>query len=200
MEGDPEIWDKVKSNLVQYYDQVIQKEMAAAELDCQYALRAIQDLLGLERQNQLLGLSGQDADGNNIPIVNDLWGKIDKLGKIWRECKKGYLVSGESNRVSFSGQICGLDKPFSIEATFPGGTARTTFTPSTVVEGVTSTSGGGGECVQNGAGEYTVTINEDGNGSIQWTTTDTLTCPNINQNRTVTFELPLQLAPDLSCK
>lgn len=197
-EGNPEIWNDVKSISDQYYDQVIQKEMAAAELDCQYARRAIQDLLSLERQNQLLGLRA-DSNGEIIPIVNDLWGKIEKLEKIGIECRKSYLVSGESNDVSFSGEICGLDKPFVIDATFPGGSARTTFTPITVVDGTTTMTGGGGECVQVGEGTYTLMINEDGNGTIQWTTDDTLTCPQINNTRTTSFTLPLQLDPDLSC-
>jgi len=199
MEGNPDIWKIIKSDMDQYYDQVIQKEMAAAELDCQYALRAIQDLLSLERQSQLLGLTAEDSSGNAVPIVNDLWGKIDKLGKIYNECKKIYSVSGDSNGVSFTGKICGLDKPFVIDATFPGGSAKTTFKPNTVVEGITTVAGGGGECVQTGEGTYMVTIFKDGNGSIQWQTTDTLTCPEISQTRSGSFTLPLQLAPELSC-
>ena len=43
---------------------------------------------------------------------------------------KSYRVSGESNQVSFSGEICSLDKPFVIEGTFPGGSAKTSFAPS----------------------------------------------------------------------
>jgi hypothetical protein len=200
MDGNPDIWKIVKSDMDQYYDQVIQKEMAAAELDCQYAMKAAHDLLALERQNQLLGINADDANGNAIPIVPGLWEKIDKLSKIYADCKKVYNVSGESNHVSFTGKICGLDKPFVIDATFPGGgSAKTTFTPNTVVEGTTSVTGGGTDCVQTGEGKYSVSISEDGNGTLQWTTTDTLTCPDISNTQTGSFTLPLQLAPGLSC-
>jgi hypothetical protein len=111
-----------------------------------------------------------------------------------------YRVSGESNQVAFSGQICSLEKPFVIDATFPGGgSAKTSFTPSNSTGGVTSVSGGGGDCVQTGAGTYTVTLKEDGSGSIKWTTTDTLTCPKVENTRTGTFELPLVPVPEISC-
>ncbi len=182
--------EKLKATLDQFEDQVVQKEMVAAELDCKFAEQAVKDLLYLGRMRQL-------AFSMETPGFND---KLGKLSKIMQECRKGYTVFGESNHVSFSGQICGLDKPFTIEAAFPGGgSAVTTFTPNTVLAGVTSVTGGGGECVQTGQGEYTVTINEDGNGIIQWTTTDILTCPNINQTQSGSFSLPLQLAPELAC-
>jgi len=198
-EGNPDAWKIIKSDMEQYYDQVIQKEMAAAELDCQYARRAIQDLLGLERQNQLLGITPEDSNGNRPPFVNDLSGKINKLVKIGEKCKKAYTVSGDSNGVSFSGMICGLDKSFVIDATFPGGgNAKTTFTPITAVNGTTKVEGGGDECVQTGAGTYDVSITAD-SASITWTTTDTLTCPEISNTQTGTFTLPLQPAPEGSC-
>lgn len=112
-----------------------------------------------------------------------------------------YSVSGESNQVSFNGQICSLEKPFVIDATFPGGgSATTTFTPDSAAGGKTTVTGGGGDCKQTGSGSYTVTTNADGSRTLKWTTTDTLTCPNIKQTRTGTFSLPLTLAPDATCK
>lgn len=110
-----------------------------------------------------------------------------------------YRVSGESNDVSFSGEICSLEKPFMIDGVFPGGSATTTFTPSSSTGGVESMSGEGSGCTQSGSGSYTVTINEDGSGSITWTESATLTCPLLSNTRTATFTLPLQPAPDLSC-
>jgi hypothetical protein len=192
-EGEPDntvLANNLKSTLDQFEDQVVIKEMAAAELDCKYAGQAMRDLLYLGRLRQV-------AFSMETPGFNE---KLGKLSKIIKDCKKDYLVSGESNNVSFSGKICGLDKPFVIDATFPGGgTAKTTFTPSTAVNGTTTVTGGGAGCVQTGAGKYTVTINEAGNGTLQWTTTDTLTCPNINNTQTGSFTLPLQIAPEGSC-
>jgi len=197
-EENAEIWSILKSYMEKYYDQVIQKEMVAAELDCKYAEKAIQDLIGLERQNQLLGLN-VDARGESIPIVNDLWEKIDKLAKIGEKCKKSYLVSGTSSEVSFSGTICSLDQTFVLNATFPGGSGVQTFTPSSATGGEVVESSSGQGCVTSGEGSYTVAVNEDGSGTLEWTVTATLTCPNISNTRTVTFSLPLQPAPAGSC-
>jgi hypothetical protein len=189
----PEWYKDFGSDLGQYVDQVVLKEMASAELDCQFARKAIHDLFVVENAYEMAG--GTDY------FVTDFLGKIDHLKKIGEECSKAYTVSGESNQVSFNGLICGLDKPFVIDATFPGGgSAKTNFKPKDPVSGETIVTGGGGDCTQTGGGSYTVTINKDGNGTLKWTTTDTLTCPNIKQTRSGTFSLPLTLAPDATCK
>lgn len=113
---------------------------------------------------------------------------------------QSYRVSGASNGVNFSGEICSLAKPFSIDATFPGGgAAKTTFNPSSDTAGATTVSGGGSGCTQSGGGSYSVTLKPDGSGTITWTTTDQLACPGFNNSRTVTFTLPLQPASDLKC-
>jgi hypothetical protein len=112
---------------------------------------------------------------------------------------QSYRVSGASNGVSFSGEICSLSKPFSIDAKFPGGNAKTTFNPSSDTGGTTSVSGGGGGCTHTGGGDYSLTLKGDGSGTITWTTTDKLACPGFNNSRTATFTLPLQQAPNLSC-
>ena len=186
---DTAIGERLKSALDQFEDQAVQKEIVAAELDCQHGTHAFQSLNSLERQRQLLGLPGTSGFAE----------KFAKLVKIIEGCKKAYNVSGASNGVNFSGKICGLDRPFTIDATFPSGTAKTTFTPNSVVVGTTSVSGGGNGCVQSGGGKYTVTINQDGSGSLTWTTTDTLTCSAFSNSRTATFTLPLQPAPEISC-
>lgn len=109
---------------------------------------------------------------------------------------QSYRVTGVSNNVSFSGEICSLEKPFVINGTFPGGgSAKTTFEG-----GATTMSGGGGGCTQSGGGSYTVTSNEDGSGTITWTSTAVLTCPGVSNKRTATFTLPLTPAPDISCQ
>ena len=185
---------KRKSLLDQFEEQVVLKEIAAAELDCKHARKALDDLLYLGSLCRLL----------NAPLPDDFAEKVSKLEEIVRKCSGGnsnrhYRVSGQSNNVSFTGEICSLDMPFALNATFPGGTAKTSFTPSGALAGSTSVSGGGGGCTQSGGGNYTVTIKEDGSGTITWTTTDKLTCPGFANSRTATFTLPLQLAPELSC-
>ena len=114
---------------------------------------------------------------------------------------QSYRVDGVSNGVSFKGEICSLNKSFTIDAQFPGGTAKTTFTPANSESGSTSVSGGGGGCVQTGGGNYTVTTNADGSGTITWTTTDKIACAaGFNNSRAATFTLPLKPAPDISCQ
>jgi hypothetical protein len=191
--ADPE--EKVKSILDQFEDQVVLKEIAAAEQDCKEALKALQDLMFLARLRQLVGL----------PLPSGFSEKVKKLEEILAKCrvsgqrKSAYRVSGQSNNVSFSGEICSLNTPFVIDATFPGGTAKTTFTPSGEAGGTTSVSGGGGGCVHSGGGSYSVTVNQDNSASLTWTTTDKLACPGFSNSRTATFTLPLQPAPGLAC-
>jgi len=75
--------------------------------------------------------------------TKDFFVKFDKLKKIGEECKKRYLVSGSSNGVTFSGEICGLHKSFTINVGFPGGdTAITTFNSNTFTGGTTTVTGG----------------------------------------------------------
>ena len=113
---------------------------------------------------------------------------------------KSYRVSGVSNGVSFEdSQICSLSKNFDINAEFPGGMATTSFMPVKDTNGVTRVSGGGGGCDHTGDGTYTVTLNDDGSGTLTWKTTDTIACPGFSHTKTSTFTLPLTPAPDLSC-
>jgi len=106
-----------------------------------------------------------------------------------------YTVSASSNGVSFSGKICSLSKPFTLDATFPGGKAVTTFSP----DGSTATSGGGGGCTQTGSGSYSVDRKPDGSAALKWTSSDKLTCPMFGNSKTMSFSVPLEPAPGLSC-
>jgi hypothetical protein len=185
-----ELVEKINSATDQYEEAVVRKQMVAAELDCRHAGRAMQTILGLGHQKEVAGLK--------IDRV-DMWAKVNKLAKIAKECKKAYRVSGESNGVTFSGQIC-LNKPFVINATFPGGgSAKTSFTPSSVLDGTTSVSGGGAGCVQTGEGKYYAAIKDDASGTLTWTTTDTLSCLGVSRTKTGSFSLPLQPAPEITC-
>ncbi|MEP7149435.1 MAG: hypothetical protein ABI857_11190, partial [Acidobacteriota bacterium] len=173
-------------------DQIVLKEIAAAELDCRQARAAIDHLVALEQKRR----------SANLPSTPDVDAKLAKLKKIAEECGVGpglgnshYRVAGVSNNVSFTGEICSLDKPFDLDATFPGGTAKTTFAPG----GTTRVSGGGGGCTHTGEGNYNIATKADGSATLTWTTTDKLACPGFGNSRTVTFKLPLQPAPEISC-
>lgn len=113
-EPNDQISSTLKSYMEKYYDQVVQKEMVAAELDCKYAEKAIQDLIGLERTNQLLGLNGADANGETIPIVDDWPGKIAKLVKIGEKCKAAYRIVGGLDDWQTDTAVCDIMQPFAL--------------------------------------------------------------------------------------
>jgi hypothetical protein len=176
-----------------FIEQVVLKEIAAAELDCKHSEKALHDLIFIERMQQLLGFVDS---GVGTQLFRD---KVPRLLEIGRKCKRSYRVNGQSNNVSFTAEICNISKPFSIDAKYPGGTAKTTFFPDVEGEGQTTVTGGGGGCTHSGGGDYTVILKDDGSGTLTWTTSDTIECPGFSNSRTATFTLPLQPAPDLSC-
>ena len=188
-EGDPEWHSKLKAALEQYEDQVVLKEMVAAELDCRHARTALHHLISLERMRALSDI----PEGKN---ARENWAKLEKIGE---KCRRPFRAAGTSNNVAFTGEICSLDRPFSIDAKFPGGTAKTNFTPGNASTGETIVTGEGNGCTQTGGGSYTVAHNEDGTATLKWTTADTITCPGFSNSRTATFTLQLQPASDLSC-
>ena len=188
-EGDPEVADKLKSALDQYEDQALQKELAAAELDCKHATHAIQSLLGLERTRQLLDFPGTSG-------FNE---KFQKLLNIARNCPGGYTVSGTSGPVTFSGQICSLDKPFVINGTFANGSETQSFTPSSSTGGAVREQGNSGGCTQSGGGTYKITLDDAGSGVLEFTETVTGICGPFSNAKTYTFKLPLKPASGLSC-
>lgn len=197
LRGEESNWESIiKPFCDDFYDQVVLKEIAAAELDCKHAQKALDDLIFVERQRQLSGLV-DSATGSPGFKEKEL-----RLLEIGGKCKKSYRVSGQSNNVSFTGEICRLNKPFTIDAKYPGGSAKTTFTPGGEDAGSTSVSGSGSGCIHSGGGDYTVTLKDDGSGTLVWTTSDTIACPgpiSFSNSRTATFTLPLQPAPELSC-
>ena len=188
-QDNSEFADQLKSTLDQFEDQVVLKEIAAAELDCTLAEQAIKDLLYLGRIRQL-------AFSMETPGFNE---KLAKLVKIMEECKKSYIVSGSSTGVTYTGEICSLNKPFVLNGTFPGGYETLSFTPSSATGGVVAESGESGGCTNSGGGSYTVTLNEQGSGELLWTDTIKSSCPPYTVTKTLSFSLPLSPAPDLSC-
>jgi len=110
-----------------------------------------------------------------------------------------YTVSGTSGPVTFSGQICSLDKPFVINGTFGNGSETQTFTPSSSTSGTVQESGNSGGCTQSGGGTYKITLNEQGSGTLEFTETVTGVCGSFSNTKTVTFKVSLTPASGLSC-
>jgi len=152
VEGDKssnELGNILESILDQYYDQVAVKEMAAAELDCQYAKKAMEDLIKVEslRQNLLY------TDGK--VTIPDLSGKLEKLSKIKEKCKKSFHISGAFGDMGLvEGNACDVTKPFTLH-----GPVTIVFTPTDEKSG--SFKFADGPFADRGAGPYTI-----GNGSL----------------------------------
>ena len=186
--------DMIDSFFEQFYDQVVLKKIAAAELDCKFAQEALDDLLWLNRFEALL--VSDDLSKSKIPGFAE---KALRLAEIGAKCPAGYTVSGTSGPVTFSGQICSLDKPFVINGTFANGSETQSFTPSSSTGGTVKEQGNSGGCTNSGGGSYTVTLNEQGSRELQWTESITSSCPPYSITNAVTHKLPLKPASGLSC-
>lgn len=104
-EPNPGEWAKqIEAIMDQYDDQVLRKEMVAAELDCRLARRAIQNYIGATRQRVLLG-------GKEDP---NFWPKVEKLAKIGAECKKAaaFQIVGGLDDWQTSTKVCDIMQPF----------------------------------------------------------------------------------------
>ena len=140
----------------------------------------------------------------NLELKNKLANKLSDtelqdIKEKLEKCKaKVYTVSGTSGPVTFNGVVC-LDKPFDLAETFATGSGTVSFTPSSKLSGVVSDASNSGGCEQSGGGSYTINLNEDGSGELQWTIAIHASCPPYSKDGTYTFVLPLQPAPNLSC-
>lgn len=143
-EPDAAEWvEQIKSIMDQYDDQVIRKEVAAAELDCRFARKAIQSILGAERQRQLLGAN---------PDPN-IWQKVEKLGKIGAECKKAaaFQIVGGLDDWQTSTKVCDIMQPFKLTG---GG-----FTMN-LSGGLVGTYTYSGPYAASGTGTYSISLPE----------------------------------------
>lgn len=133
-----ELLDKAKSALEQFEDEVILKQIAAAELDCKHSAKALNDLLFVERMRQLLGFG-------STPRFDD---NVQKLLKISNECKPAYRISGNIDDAVQKGDVCNSGVPFTVP-----GTLNFTFTPSNFTKGTYTYTGPFGA---KGSGPYEI--------------------------------------------
>jgi len=121
-----EYWDTF---LDQFYDQVVLKEIVAAELDCIYAQQALDDLIRWERLRGLLGGFDQPSKAwlENASPLADMAAK----------CKTTYQVSDTPGLgMGWSGDcIDDLSKPFTVLLTGPGTTFTYIISPSSSTSG-----------------------------------------------------------------
>ena len=103
-----ELGEKWESLLDQFEDQVVLKEIAAAELDCKHAQKALQDLLFLGRLSQLSG----------APLPDDFGEKVQRLREIVEKCKatsgSSYQIVGGLDDWQTNTAVCDIMKPFKL--------------------------------------------------------------------------------------
>ena len=138
-ELDPEMGETIKSAMDQYEDQVIRKAMVAAELDCKHAREAMQAILSLGRQRQLLGITPDP----------DMWDKIDKLAKIAENCPGPYQIVGGLDDWQTNTRVCDIMKQFTL-------TGILTMNFSGGLSGTYEYSGG--PFNSHGTGTYTISL------------------------------------------
>ena len=105
--------------------------------------QAAEDLIQVERQKQLTGLSGSDQ-----PKIVDFNRKLDKLQKIYEGCQIAYHISGNIDDAHMEGDVCDVRKPF----TLPG-MLTFSFTPTNEKMGAYTFSG---PFDAKGAGSYLI--------------------------------------------
>lgn len=144
-ENHTEFGKRLESTLDQFEDQVVNKEIAAAELDCKKARQAMQDLLRLERLRQLAFLTGTRG-------FNE---KLGKLAKIMQECAApsgivaAYRIVGGLDDWQTNTAVCDIMKPFTLTG---GG-----FTMQ-VSGGLSGTYDYSGPFNAHGTGTYTISL------------------------------------------
>lgn len=99
-----ETWERVESELGQFEDQVLQKELVAAELDCKHAPEALESLLSLDRTRSLMG----------FPRISGFYDKFQKLIKIIQECPAPYQIVGGLDDWQTNTLVCDIMKPFTL--------------------------------------------------------------------------------------
>ena len=103
------VGEQALSLLNQFEDQVVLKEIAAAELDCKHARKALEDLLYLGSLCRLL----------SAPLPDDFTEKVRRLREIAEKCKAStgggsYQIVGGLDDWQTNTKVCDIMKPFTL--------------------------------------------------------------------------------------
>lgn len=143
VDGSGDWAEQMVAIMDQYDDQVIRKEMVAAELDCRFARRAAQNYIGAERQRALLG----------VKTDQNFWQKLEKFEKLIKECKKAaaFQIVGGLDDWQTSTKVCDIMQPF----TLTGGGFTNKFSG-----GLSGTYSYSGPFDSKGSGTYSISLPE----------------------------------------
>ena len=112
---------------------------------------------------------------------------------------RSYRVNGTSDGARFTGEICSLDQPFVLNVDSITGKWPMEFTPGDGVSGQMKGTYSWEDCTLSGGGPYSVTVADDGSGTIRFTYNSTAACKVGSRTTSVTSQLPLVPAEDLDC-
>ena len=141
------VGEKALSVLNQFEDQVVLKEIAAAELDCKEAQKALQDLLYLGSVCRLM----------SAPLPDEFEEKVRRLREIVEKCKASagggsYQIVGGLDDWKTNTAVCDIMKPFKL-------TGAGTGIIMELSGGLSGTyTYGGGPFNAQGSGTYTISL------------------------------------------
>ncbi len=142
-----ELGEKGESLLDQFEEQVVLKEIAAAELECKHAQKALEDLIYLGRLCRLL----------SAPLPDDFEEKVRTLREIAEKCKASsgggsYQIVGGLDDWQTNTAVCDIMKPFKLTGAGTG----ITMELSGGLSGTYTYSGGPFNA--QGSGTYTISL------------------------------------------
>jgi hypothetical protein len=140
-----ELFEKMKSAVEQYEDQVVLKEIAAAELDCKHALKAWQDHISAGRFRRLL----------EFPLPSGFDEKALRLIELASKCTAPYQIVGGLDDWQTDTKVCDIMKPFTLIGTYG--------IKMELSGGLSGTYSYAGQFNAQGSGTYTVSL-PDGPG------------------------------------
>lgn len=183
-QNDRAFSDILEQTLAQFYDQVVLKEIAAAELDCKNAEKASQDLILLERTRQLFDV----YPGQKI-MTPGFSEKLERLNKLRQSCSAPYQIVGGAGSWQTNTRVCDIMKPFTLTGggftmEFSGGLSGTfTFSGLFNAKGsgsytISLPDGIGKPGTMNGGGSGTITGDKvyTGSGTHKYTLTPIEPC------------------------
>jgi len=110
-----------------------------------------------------------------------------------------YRARGMTDGATFTGEICSLDKPFVVNVDAITGNWPMEFTPGDTLSGRMKGTYSAGDCTLTGGGPYSVSLDSNGSGTLQFTYRSTATCRAGSRTTSRTQELTLEPAADLQC-
>jgi hypothetical protein len=120
--GDPQFRETMFKNMHEAYKNFIAPQLAIALEDCDKAPAILARALSVLRQIELLG--AQEEFQSECDQI------LDTISKVRAKCARSYTASGQQEEMSYSGSICNLAQPFTVDVASPVYTFTIQASPS----------------------------------------------------------------------